>query len=236
MSPAGREKRKFPETRKEQRISLPPARNTTFRSRARKIRGKQEKLQARKAKEKASCGEDTAQEESGGRGKARQTAMEGEPEGHGRVGWLQAGPTLRTHPREAMLKMAALLPLPLPPLLPSLSLHVCRACGCRWPTLTRQKRLEWQSSRLAPFGTKQELILTATTHTPLSHSLRQERKRQTERERERERQTPGGKGGGGTMHTQIIIQLNKGFTYRQARTRNSGRINNPGGEWYRRRG
>lgn len=59
----------------------------------------------------------------------------------------------------------------------------------------RQNRLEWQSSRLAPFGTKQELILTATTHTPLSHSLRQERK-ETDRERDthtkgRERQPRG---------------------------------------------
>lgn len=33
----------------------------------------------------------------------------------------------------------------------------------------RQKRLEWQSSRLAPFGTKHELILTAREHSPLSH-------------------------------------------------------------------
>lgn len=140
--------------------------------------------------------------------------MEGEPEGHGRVGWLQAGPTLRTHPTEAMLKMAALLPLPLPPLpqTSSLSHPVSIVCVCvPVAALTRQKRLEWQSSRLAPFGTKQELILTATTHTPLSHSLRQERKRQ--REGERGRQTPRGKGGrGDSAHAQIIIQLNKGFT------------------------
>lgn len=93
----------------------------------------------------------------------------------------------------------------------------------------RQKRLEWQSSRLAPFGTKQELILTATTHTPLSHSLRQERKRQTQRERGRETHTEGRekhrrkRGGGKRLVTHAqITQLNKGF-YTQRHKRGGGR-------------
>lgn len=42
----------------------------------------------------------------------------------------------------------------------------------------RQKRLEWQSSRLAPFGTKHELILTARERTPLSHPNKKETEEQ----------------------------------------------------------
>lgn len=172
--------------------------------------------------------------------------MEGEPEGHGRVGWLQAGPTLRTHPTEAMLKMAALLPLPLPPLPQTSSLFhspvsppcVCVCAGGRhlpgrrgwngnppgWPRSARSRN---SSSQPQP-----------TRHYPTASDKKErDRQRERARERARERQTPRGKGGRGDYaHAQIIIQLNKGFTYRHTRTRNSGRINNPRGEWYQRGG
>lgn len=153
--------------------------------------------------------------------------------------WLAAGraysedSSSRSSAKNGCFAATAPAPLPRPPL--AATPGPPRVCERR-PALTRQKRLEWQSSRLAPFGTKQELILTATTHTPLSHSLRQERKRQTERGRERETDTERERGRGHSAHAQIIIQLNKGFTDRHSRTRNSGRINNPGGEWYRRAG
>lgn len=190
---------------------------------------KRKSCKARKGKEKGDLrgGLSTIQEESGREGRGETDSDGGGTRGAWESWLLQAGPTPRAHPAEALLKMAALLPhCPFP--LPRSSRPFPRwprAGASRGPTLTRQKRLEWQSSRLAPFGTKQELILTATTHTPLSHSLRQERKRQTEREREREREgetdSEEGKGEGGSAHAQIIIQLNKRFT--DTRTRNSGK-------------
>lgn len=85
MSRVRREKRKFPEMwGREQQQQLPiPARNSRLRGRDRGERRKSWK--ARKGKEKASSREAAIQEESGGRGEARQTAMEGNQRGMGEL-------------------------------------------------------------------------------------------------------------------------------------------------------
>lgn len=150
-------------------------------------------MQARKGKEKASCREATTQEESGGRGEARQTAMEGEPEGHGRVGWLQAGPTPRTHPTEAMLKMAALLPLPLPPLPPASSPSPSRSV-VRGPGLPGRRGWNgnppgWPRSARSRNSSSQP---QPTRHYPTASD-----KKERDRQRARERQTARGDGGRG---------------------------------------
>lgn len=190
---------------------------------------------AREGKEKASCGEATTQEESGGRGEARQTAMEGNQRGMGELAApgraYSEGSSSRSSAKNGCFASTAPSPSPRAPS-PSLGGpgRVCaggrhspgrRGWNGNPPGWPRSARSRNSSSQPQP-----------TRHYPTA-SDKKERDRQRERERERGRgrdRQREGKGEGGSAHAQIIIQLNKGFTDTRTRTRNSGRGNNPRGE------
>lgn len=202
MSRVGREKRKFPEIWgwEEQEQQIPsPARNTTLRGRDSEKGGKVGRHGKRRKRRVAGRLLSRKKAEGGARrDRQRWRGTRGAWES-----WLlQAGPTPRAHPAEALLKMAALLPLPLPPppelrALPSVAPGVCA------PGADTHQAEEVGMAILQAGPVRHEAGTHPHSHNP--HAIIPQpptRKKETDRERGREGETDSERERGrGALHT-----------------------------------